>query len=51
MSPGLEQNDSIIKNIVCIIPVIQMPFQKGDFYEKSAKVFLLLPIYSLLVHS
>ena len=26
-------------------------FQKGDFYEKSAKVFLLLPIYSLLVHS
>ena len=51
MSPGLEQNDSIIKNIVWSIPVIQMPFQKGDFYEKSAKVFLLLPIYSLLVHS
>ena len=29
MSPGLEQNDSIIKNIVGSIPGIQMPFQKG----------------------
>ena len=29
MSPGLEQNDSIIRNIVWSIPGIQMPFQKG----------------------
>ena len=28
MSPGLKQNDSIIKNIVWSILVIQMPFQK-----------------------
>lgn len=29
MSPGLKQSDSIIKNTVWSIPVIQMPFQKG----------------------